>query len=177
MVSKTLLESLKQDLLRALVILGFLRRNEPTTPVEPTKSLTPPTPAIAPIPVPQVNKTSLETFCNAIKDYEGFAPNTRSFRNNNPGNCRYSSVGYAPYYGTVKRDSSGFAVFSTYDLGWHYLLNLVHIKITTHPDWNFYDFFNVYAPSTDNNNPQKYAIFVATRVGVGPSEVLSKIIT
>lgn len=147
-----------------------------------------PEPMPEPIPVPQNSPvepvpppeseyeaphadTMLETFCGAIKDFEG-APGQLNYRNNNPGNCRCSKVGYLPKYGNV-RCVNNFAVFETWALGWEYLLNLVNHRASEHPNWTITDFFNVYAPTADSNDPNRYARFVAARCGVPVNTTLA----
>jgi hypothetical protein len=112
--------------------------------------------------------TKLDTFCKAIKNFEGANP-----ANNNPGNCRCSPVGYLPRYGTVKCNPNDFAVFETYELGWEYLENLVYHRTLAHQNWTFYDFFFNYAPSSDNNDPRHYAETVAAECGVAPGTTLA----
>lgn len=120
-----------------------------------------------PIPSPEPVKSLLNTFCLAIKDYEG-KPGDRNYINNNPGNCRYSPIGYDPKYGVVTKDSKGFAVFSTWDLGFLYLENLVKSKIVSNPTWTILDYFaKFHAPESDGNNPKLYASFVASHCKVG----------
>lgn len=121
-------------------------------------------------------KDNLHKFCTAIKIHEGWYEGSRSWRNNNPGNARYSSVGYLPIYGKVGRDKNNFAIFSDYITGWLYLSNLVKDKIKKNPTWNFYQFFSNYAPDSDGNNSKQYAEVVAKKVGVSPNTVLSTII-
>lgn len=128
------------------------------------------------IPLPTETKPKMETetnkpdylteLCLAIRDFEGWEEGSRSWRNNNPGNCRYSSVGYLPKYGEVKRDAQNFAIFKDYGTGWMYLKNLVFGKAQKHPEWNLVSFFKEYAPTEDNNNPQNYASWVAKKIGV-----------
>lgn len=158
---------------------------KPATPPEPmqppaTVSNTP----TAPSPPPTAQNHIL-ALCEVIKDYEGFGgpgstingihyPNgTPSYRNNNPGNCRYSSVGYDPKYGIVKKSWNGFAIFRDYETGWLYLQNLVREKIKAHPTWTLLDFFadpdDGYAPQKDGNNPRVYKAFVANRLKVDPT--------
>ena len=110
-------------------------------------------------------KNMLNTFCTAIRDNEG-VPGDRNYRNNNPGNCKFSDKGYLPKYGTVTEDKDGFAVFKDYATGWLYLQNLVRSKIELHPNQTIYGFFCEYAPSSDNNDPLNYAQFVARRCGL-----------
>ena len=123
--------------------------------------------------MPQI-QSKLDTFCEAIRDFEG-SPGDLNYENNNPGNCRCSPVGYLAKYGNVlcvNTASGEFAKFPTYELGWEYLENLVHYRALSNPTWTFIDFFNEYAPSNDNNNPHEYAQYVATRCGVSASSLL-----
>lgn len=121
-------------------------------------------PKIEPQPIKTV---PIEAFCMAIRDYEG-APGDKNYRNNNPGNFRCSRVGYDPKYGVVKCDKDNFAIFSSYQMGWLYLTNIVRIRAQIHPTWTIYDFFSNYAPTNDRNNPKLYAQFVARRLKVDP---------
>lgn len=113
----------------------------------------------------------LNTMAMAIQKHEGWMlnPPSRSVRNNNPGNCRFSSVGYLPKYGVVRKDKDNFAIFESYEIGLLYLKNLILDKARNNPQWNLVDFFKVYAPSEDNNDPFLYAKVVATFMGVSPT--------
>lgn len=139
----------------------------------------PKTPDTAPLPVNEPVRadsgpTALVKFCEAIRDFEG-KPGDANYLNNNPGNCRCSSVGYLPKYGEVKCSPHGFAIFPTYELGFEYLQNLVHFRALKHPEWTIYDFFADYAPTSDQNQPQVYAKFVASRCGVIPTCTLKEL--
>lgn len=123
----------------------------------------------------------LDSFCQAIRDYEG-APGDRNYRNNNPGNCRYSAYGYLPIYGKVGKDSDGFAVFKDYPTGWLYLENFIKSKVHDFPNITFYQFFEGvpgvwpgYAPASDNNVPSKYAEYVAKICQVSPTSAISQL--
>lgn len=115
-------------------------------------------------------KSMLTIFCNGIAQMEGANP-----KNNNEGNCRCSPVGYAPMYGNVKCNPNNFAVFPTKALGRTYLENLVHHRAVMHPNWTFYDFFSNYAPSSDGNDPNHYAKWMANYCGVVPSMTLREL--
>ncbi len=117
-------------------------------------------------------KDNLVTFATAIRDFEG-KPGDLNYKNNNPGNFRCSPVGYSSAYGVV-RCIGNFAVFPTYQQGWHYLLNSISNRVKKHPQWTFLDFFNDYAPPSDNNPTKSYATFVATRCGVSINTKLSE---
>lgn len=146
--------------------------NDPIVPVvvatDPLEAPKPP--ATAPI-TPKPIHSMLDTFCTAVRDYEG-APGNLNYVNNNPGNVRCSSVGYLAKYGNV-RCVGNFAVFETYALGWEYLESLVHYRAVAHPNWTIVDFFSQYAPTSDNNNPHAYTNFVATRCGVPVTTTLA----
>ena len=116
--------------------------------------------------LPPVKTDYLNLLCLAIRDFEG-APGDRNYRNNNPGNCRYSSVGYLPIYGEVKRDAQNFAIFKDYETGWLYLKNLIIHKSSGHPEWNLISLFKEYAPPIENDSIG-YATYVAKRMSVNP---------
>ena len=141
----------------------------PTSPyTPPTAPQTPNTPSDSSKNTPTLNgQIMLGKFCDAITQMEGANP-----ANNNPGNCRCSPVGYLPMYGHVTCNPHNFAVFPTLALGRLYLENMVHFKAHNHPTWTIYDFFAVYAPSSDQNDPKHYAEFVAKHCGVIPSTQL-----
>ncbi len=139
----------------------------PAEPAQPT----------SPAPTP-VKTVKLYDFCLAIRSHEGWFPGSRSFTNNNPGNCRYSTVGYAPQYLPVLKDDKDFAIFKDYATGWSYLQNLVKERIAAHPDWTVFEFFagrvdpatgkpkGGYSPSSDGNDPKIYAESVAFQLGI-----------
>lgn len=126
----------------------------------------PVTPQPLPPNKPDTPKPTIEQLAEAIKQFEGWYPGSRSFRNANPGNCKYSTKGYAKIYGTVTKDDKGFAVFKTYALGWLYLNNLLKEKCKKNPNWTLQDLINEYAPASDNNEPQVYANYIATRLNI-----------
>ena len=105
-------------------------------------------------------------FCMGIRQHEGWYEGSRSWRNNNPGNVKYSPVGYLPIYGTVLKDKDNFAIFKDYETGWLYLNNLIKAKCTKFPNQTILEFINIYAPSSDGNDPFVYARFLADKLGV-----------
>lgn len=143
--------------------------------IDEPEPMEPPKPVPETIPEPVVKQSLIITFCTALRDFEG-VPGDANYRNNNPGNCRCSPVGYAPMYGSVRCSPSGFAIFPTYELGWKYLRNLVLERVKKHPTWTFTDFFLNYAPPSDNNPSKEYARFVATRCAQPVDTVLSNIL-
>lgn len=128
------------------------------------------TPTITPVQqanntVSGASKATLDNFCLAIRDFEG-QPGDLNYRNNNPGNCRYSSVGYLKMYGEVKKDKKGFAIFKDYATGWLYLQNMIREKIGKNPNQTMLQFMEKYAPYSDGNDPKKYSESIAKRLEV-----------
>ena len=114
-------------------------------------------------------------FCLAIQSYEGYYPGSLTYRLNNPGALRFS----------IFQDGhkKGFAYFKTYEKGFNALLFDVLLKITglsktgLNLNSTILDFFKVYAPVGDGNDPEKYARFVASKVGLNVNDKLIKLIT
>jgi hypothetical protein len=116
--------------------------------------------------------TVVERMAEAIKQFEGWAPGSRSFRNNNPGNIKY-----AGQKGTVGQDEQGHAIFDTYESGWNALIRQLRIAFlgTSHvysPSDTLYSFFEKYA----EGNSESYAEFVASALGVDPNTSLGALI-
>lgn len=107
----------------------------------------------------------LETFAAAIKTYEGWFAGSRSQRNHNPGNLKFANQSKA-----IGKDKDNFAIFTNDQDGQEALINQIQIAIDGrskiyNPEMTITQFFEKYAPSADNNNPNKYAEFVANSIG------------
>ena len=112
-----------------------------------------------------------------ISQYEGNRPQDRATRNNNPGNCRYSSVGYLAKYGNVKKDKDGFAIFPSMSIGWMYLENLLlYWAKGPKKDYTILEMMREYAPTADNNDPVAYARFIRKGMGVEPTTRLKDLL-
>lgn len=112
----------------------------------------------------------IEKFAEAIREHEGWFPGSRSQRNNNPGNFRCSKL--MTDLGAIRCDDN-FSVFPNYETGWKALVSFVtyacNNELRAYKDKTIYGFFEVYAPSGDNNTPGRYAEIVAKSVGVSPN--------
>lgn len=110
--------------------------------------------------------SKIEAWADATQQHEGWFPGSRSYRNNNPGNIKY--VGQPSAIGS---DSLGFCIFATYADGRKSLTDML-IRAATppaegyNPEMTLVQFYERYAPSSDNNNPLAYAQFVARKIGV-----------
>lgn len=112
-----------------------------------------------------------------IAQYEGNGPSDRATRNNNPGNCRYSSAGYLAKYGTVKKDKDGFAVFFSPSIGWMYLENLLLSWAKgKKKDYTILQMMKEYAPASDGNNPSAYAGYLTRYLGVDSGTTLKDLL-
>ena len=126
-----------------------------------------------PLPMPQdtkkiVAQDLLVDLCLAIQTKEGWFTGSRSWRNRNPGNLKY--IGQK---GSVGKDDKGFAIFTTYEEGLAALKNMIlraaqGKSIIYKSNMSLYEFFNLYAPSADDNNPRQYAEQVAYKLNVKP---------
>ena len=108
----------------------------------------------------------LVAMCAAIQEHEGWYPGSCSFRNRNPGNLKYAVQKKA-----IGKDDKGFARFATYEDGLQSLENMILNAARGNSSvykstMTLLQFFQKYAPSSDNNNPLRYAEVVAKRMGV-----------
>jgi hypothetical protein len=111
----------------------------------------------------------LEALADSIWRFEGWTPpgvdpklpqGSRSWRNRNPGNLRP-----VPGAQAVPVDDKNYRVFDSLAQGWIALLNDISAKLDgSHgltDDSSLRKFFDIYAPSNDDNDPNKYARQVA----------------
>lgn len=110
----------------------------------------------------------LHEWALAIQLFEGYFKGSRSYKNNNPGNLRYSGIFAAMAIG---KDDKNFCVFETYEKGLDALKTLLKRAATGlssvyKPDDTLLQFYGKYAPSSDGNHPLSYATYIAKRIGV-----------
>jgi len=104
--------------------------------------------------------TGIEAMFDAMMAEEGWRAGSVSNRNRNPLNLRASIV-------THKMDAGGYCVFGDILAGVVAGLEEVRAKVTGHnehgigPDSTLDQLFDVYAPRSDHNNPNAYALAVA----------------
>jgi hypothetical protein len=113
----------------------------------------------------------ISKMANAIKEFEGWVPGSRSYRNNNPGNLKY-----AGQKGATGQDETGHAIFDTYQSGWNALMNQLKLAFSGtslfyNPAMSLYEFFGKYA----EGNSVQYAQYVAGKLGVSPDSKLSQL--
>jgi len=101
---------------------------------------------------------------------------TRSWRNNSPGNIKFVGQGSA-----IGQDKGGFCIFPSYEVGFQALSNMIKRAASGEskvykPNMTFVQFFNVYAPSSDKNDPDQYARVVAKACGVAITTEIRELI-
>jgi hypothetical protein len=122
----------------------------------------------------------LEAVADAIMQFEGWRPGTRSYENRNPGNLEIPGS---------NRDDKGYSIFPDFISGYSALLRELQSKFSGNnahgigPGSTLLALFNVYAPPSDNNPTNQYCLFVAGWVTkalgktITPDSLLSEIWT
>lgn len=113
---------------------------------------------------PQEPISRIKDWALAIKTKEGWFKGSLTQRHNNPGALRWSRY--------QSGNKNGFAVFPDYETGMKALIFQLTIAAdgrskVYRPEMTLLEFFERYAPSSDNNNPLAYANFVAKRLNIG----------
>jgi hypothetical protein len=111
----------------------------------------------------------IEDWVVAGTKHEGFFPGSASWKNNNPGNFRCSPLVMGELGAT--KCVNNLAVFPTLEIGKQafrqFLVYACTDKLRSYKSsMTILDFYKVYAPSSDNNNPLNYATIVAGDLGV-----------
>jgi hypothetical protein len=112
--------------------------------------------------------TLVEALADSIHRFEGWIPpgvdphsprGSTAWRNRNPGNLRAVPGQLVPV------DPNGYRVFASMSDGWTALVSDIKAKLAGSHDLTdestLLQFFNIYAPSDDDNDPAKYARQVA----------------
>lgn len=95
-------------------------------------------------------------WADAITIHEGWAPGSRSYRNNNPGNMEIA--------GDLGVDSGGFGIWSSYNGGRNALLSDLTAKCRKYSSWTVYAIMARYAPPSENDT-SAYAAAIAQALG------------
>jgi len=118
-------------------------------------------------PIQHSKAKVIERLSECIAKQEGFyILNSRSDRNNNPGNIMFRGQSKA-----IGADSGGFAIFPTKKDGWDNLvwqLNHIFNKKSSNyqPTMSIQEFVNVWASTSSKEEREGYAKYIASRFGV-----------
>jgi hypothetical protein len=116
------------------------------------------------------SNSAVTAWAQAIQQFEGWFPGSRSYRNNNPGNLRVLG---AP--GQIGVDPGGFAIFDSYASGFAALVSDLTAKIAKYPGATLAEIMGRYAPASDGNDTSSYTNFIARALGVSPDTKLSQL--
>jgi len=120
------------------------------------------------------------TLADAIQNFEGWYPGSRSYRNNNPGNMRWNfPVNPFPskWIGAIGVDETNHVIFDTYANGRSALIYQISLAFDNKSSiynnkMTLYEFFEKYA----EGNQKQYAEYVAKQLGVPATTQLSQIV-
>ena len=134
----------------------------------------------------QLNKKSVNViplFAKAIQEHEGYFKGSRSFRNNSPANFKLGGglTDYMKSLGGTSLDPQGFVIFPTYEIGFKALCTFLTDACkgglrSYNPKMSLKSFFEKYAPSSDNNDPLRYAKQVAKKIGCSVDTTLIELL-
>lgn len=92
-----------------------------------------------------------------------------SWRNNNPGNLRFST--FTIRHGAT-HESEGFAFFPNYEIGFSALVALLCTK--TYCELSLWDAMHRYAPKSENHT-ERYIEFIEKQTGFSRNELLKNL--
>ncbi len=119
----------------------------------------------------------IEKMALAIMNFEGYYQGSRSQRNNNPGNIRWSSSNFPSWMkGATGIDETGHVIFNSFESGWNALISLLKMMFNNtssiyNSGMTLYQVFQKYA----EGNQKSYAESVARALGVSASSTLEEI--
>lgn len=155
---KTLYETIKDFLINLIIKLRDLQ-NESREVVPTSPESLPKVEEVKPEP-----ELKLILWASGIEKFENM---DKSF--NNPG--------------AIRALNGKFLRFKTREEGWQHLLDYLrraatgrHLAYKKKGETTLLEFFKIYAPAYDNNNPTNYARFVAKHIGVDTSEKIKNLV-
>lgn len=98
---------------------------------------------------------------------------TIAWRYNNPGNLKFGP--FARENNAVGAGDGGHSVFPTYQAGESAMRNLLFTNARGYDTLSLSEMVEKYAPSSDGNNPESYARFIAQRVGVSVNTTINRL--
>lgn len=98
---------------------------------------------------------------------------TIAWRYNNPGNLKFGP--FAKENHAVGAGDGGHSVFPTYQAGEMAMRNLLFTNARGYDTLPIIKMVEKYAPSSDGNNPGRYATFIAQRVGVSVDTPINRL--
>ena len=155
---KTILSILGEILRKMAEILGLMKKQVEiiTLPPQPV-----PEPPVKPPDAPTSPSTTIK-MAEAIQSFEGWSNGSRSQRNCNPGNMKYTP--YTQSLGAIKYDTDNFCIFPNYEKGFSALCQFItdagNNKLKNYHNCTIKTFFISYS-----DNSYNYAKYVANYLG------------
>lgn len=123
-----------------------------------------------------LKKSRLEKWALGVQTAEGYALGTRSYRNRNPGNLKFTNQ-----LGTVGKDADGFAVFATYEQGFFALMRQLEAAATGQskeysPDMSLRAFTMKYAGLKNGIALENYLSAIIMRLQTTPAHKIKDIV-
>lgn len=149
-------------------------------PVQPPITPVPaPVPVPQPVPVPSIPTppsgavSRIDDWALAIQAQEGWSPTTRSFKNNNPGNLKFTT--YTQSLGALRPDPGNFCMFMSYQAGHDALCRFLkdacsNQLVAFKGEMTLLQFTKVYAQPPNDN----YALGVAKALKAEISDPINK---
>lgn len=159
-----------------------LNKPNPTLPVAQVKNIQA-SPA-QPIQVAPVQTSRISLWAEGIQQAEGWAAGTRSFKNNNPGNLKYTTL--TASFGATGKDPMGdgsfFCIYPSYEVGFKALCSFLTLAaqnqlLDYHDKRTLMAFTLEYArPPKALDGSYPYLNIVANKIGVKVDQDISQLL-
>lgn len=99
---------------------------------------------------------------------------TVAWRNNNPGNLKYSD--FSKEHGAIgHEETNNLAIFPTIEIGKNAQKDLLFGANSVYLNMSLEKAITRYAPKEDNNNPKEYINFVTKKANISKTIILNKL--
>ena len=122
----------------------------------------------------EITRTSTTATTNMkIEHKSGYNQSVRGYRNNNPLNLRISNNAWKGKIPASQNTDGAFEQFQTMAYGFRAALMNLRSYITKYNCNTIASITNKWAPSSDGNNPTRYAQVVSDRTGIAKTTVIA----
>lgn len=143
-------------------LMRLFKKPEPIIPID--EHIPPPVPPVIPV-------SKIQIWAKAIEKMEGYFVGSRSYKNNNPGNIKFTK--YSQSLGATAYDKDNFCIFPTYDAGFkalcRFLIDACENRLTPYINKTLAEFTQIYALPPAGS---KYAENVATAIGCKTTDLI-----
>lgn len=165
-----MIEQIENKILDLILRILALIKKEKSQPIQSIPTIQPITQPITQL-IPQFSPNLIK-FAQSIVEYENSPFPT------NPGDLRETD--YTISLGSIGRTPNNFCIFKSYQDGFNALCQMIkdisNNLLPAYYNCSILGFFEKFSPSSDNNNPQKYASFVATKMNANISDYVKNVV-